>query len=94
MNCKPGDLAVLVRANLPENIGSFCEVLGASGIPDYEWSVKFQSPKRLLLSGDDSFYIGDECLCPDAWLRPIRDPGDEAVDETLLWKSVPALETA
>lgn len=94
MNCKPGDLAVTVRAKLVENIGCFCEVLGASGIPDYEWSIRFQSPKLLLLRDESGTEIGRECLCPDAWLRPIRDPGEEARDETLEWLPVPAKETA
>lgn len=30
-----------------------------------------------------------EANVPDANLRPIRDPGDDAVDETLAWRSVP-----
>jgi hypothetical protein len=28
----------------------------------------------------------------DASLRPIRDPGDDATDETLLWQPVPSRE--
>lgn len=33
-------------------------------------------------------------LLPDYALRPIRDPGDDAVDETLSWLPVPELERA
>lgn len=29
-----------------------------------------------------------------AWLKPQRDPGDDATDETLLWLPSPAKETA
>lgn len=85
MNCKPGDLAIVIRANLLANLGALCEVLGPSGVPDHEWSIRFQSERPMLLNGDDSPTRGRECFCPDAWLRPIRDPGDDAVDETLLW---------
>lgn len=89
LRCKPGDLAVITRALLPENIGVFCTVLGASGIPDYEWSIRFQSPRRAVLSGDNTIDApGLVGIHPDAWLQPIRDPGEEAVDETLLWNPI------
>lgn len=33
---------------------------------------------------------GDRANCYDANLRPIRDPGDDAQDETLSWLKVPS----
>lgn len=29
-------------------------------------------------------------VCPDSWLRPIRDPGPDAVDETIQRLGTPA----
>jgi len=37
--------------------------------------------------------IGTTGHCPDDWLRPIRDPGEEAVDESLLWFRIPEFDT-
>lgn len=75
MNCKPGDMAWVIRSSIPENIGCIVEVLGPSGIPDYEWSIRFQSVRRLILSGDGSLDSGTQCLHADRWLRPIPNDG-------------------
>jgi hypothetical protein len=73
MNCKPGDLAVIVKAALPFealNIGHICEVLRpenhpVTGAP--AWRIT--PPTR---AG------GYDCVL-DALLRPIRDTtGDES----------------
>jgi hypothetical protein len=36
--------------------------------------------------------VGDELVLRDDYMRPLRDPGDEAKDETLLWLPVPSDE--
>jgi len=85
LNCKPDDLAVIVNAFIPENIGRLVKVLYAVdedflglgviwlienvGAPSP--SIGFDTPQK-------------QGTSPDAWLRPIRDPGDDAVDETLI----------
>lgn len=104
MNCKKGDIAFVVGENRlhPESLnGMLVEVLHASPIGRYRlpdgfmasggpnaWVIKFQRPITVRIVGGTrkTLYAG----CPDANLRPIRDPGDDATDETLAWKPVPA----
>ncbi len=109
MNCKPGDLAVIVRMRDPvarHFIGRFVVVLHAApahsfvlpdgyphvASPPNYWLCKFQSPIGVPIRGPgprNTMYasIHDECL------RPIRDPGDDATDETLQWLPTPSKET-
>jgi hypothetical protein len=89
MNCKPGDLAIAIRSKAGNEgrifrcirfVGSLSGFLG----DDY-WLTDQLSPTK---HGDmDPHYR-------DSWLRPIRDPGDDARDETLDWLPSPAKETA
>jgi len=53
-----------------------CRLVGAPGIAERA-------------SGPPMPREAQEANVPDANLRPIRDPGDDAVDETLAWRSVP-----
>lgn len=89
MNCKPGDLAIVVKAYRPETVGKIVEVLDFLGRTQFRdgtflddcWAVygNFQG------SSYDQWCIKNLCeaCLPDAWLRPIRDPGDDARDEML-----------
>lgn len=87
MNCKPGDLAVVVGR---------CEISGDYLIgrifrvttfyrddEDVVW--EYEGP-RLETPWGELLAVADDNL------RPIRDPGDDATDETLLWKPVPVTE--
>jgi hypothetical protein len=90
MNCKPGDLAVIVRGRniaLP-CLGRIVRVLSTvpspyCGSPAWKLETPLQHPVEGTMA-----YILDECL------RPIRDPGDDARDETLDWLPVPTKEIA
>jgi hypothetical protein len=87
MNCKQGDLAVIVNGEEPHegvkykqgNLGRIVEVIAPFGTyPGYGflWIIKsFGSP----IPCSDGKVLA-QCHCPDAWLRPIR-PG-ELDDET------------
>lgn len=97
MNCKPGDLAVLVCANNPDHLGRLVDVLHKGA--DYEngvlyWRCKVHGRPVLVPVYDSKnqhtgrFESLGEVDAPDAWLRPIRDPGDDAQDETLQWLQV------
>jgi hypothetical protein len=80
LNCKPGDLAVLVRSKFGENIGKLCTV--QQPYCDGEWFVEFFLPIAWasdVLGGPGA--VGRHGVCPDAWLRPIR--GHEGEDEAL-----------
>lgn len=90
MNCKPGDVAIRVRATNPSlmPIGSVVECLhlypGVSDVLtsdgrvvqlDSVWHVDWRRQRRGPRGG--------ELGVPDADLQPLRDPGDDAVDEML-----------
>jgi hypothetical protein len=98
MNCKPGDLAVIVRAVHPENVGCLVHVLGPSGENaaknlthhrgEVLWLVQAQRPLRT------TFYLAgvpvdvkptDTTNMPDSHLRPIRPQSDDATDESHAW---------
>lgn len=79
MNCKLGDIAFYVGHKIPAIIGILFEIVAfeprADGTP--AWRTNPQPGKFIPnLSAADGF-------C-DSALRPIRDPGDDAVDQTLV----------
>ena len=105
MNCRPGDLAQLkgltsfVHLNgRPVTVLSYgCNGSGVTTIaPDgktrwtsikggVHWFCESQTPIFHTRSGR-LINVG---LVADVNLRPIRDPGDDAQDETLSWLPVP-----
>lgn len=101
MNCKPGDLAIVIRgpdkAYIPVgaivlclhlNSGKFLEVVDGRGevvdLIDGEtfWDVEWRGQRTCNLG----FAFG----VADSDLRPIRDPDQDAQDETLSWLPVPS----
>ena len=105
MNCKPGDLAVIVRCpDLWSKFrGRIVQVLRIApthtfklpdgyvneGCPANVWLCELQSPMTVPLAGGLSCSARYVCI-RDAALRPIRDTGDDAQDETLQWLPVPS----
>ena len=94
MNCKPGDLAVFVSGkgeSLAKNAGRLFDVLRPAepinGEPS--WWVK---PVGVAYSKEHGAFVSHEGECLDRCLRPIRDPGVVATDETLQWLPVPSRE--
>lgn len=99
MNCRPGDLAVIVK--------SFCGQEGRLVVVHYFvptatfeggytlsecWTCKGVGTPLKGETYSGHFYPGFGVLA-DFQLRPIRDPGDDATDETLAWLPVPHKET-
>lgn len=82
MNCKSGDLAVIVNSVVPTNVGGLVRVLDTILADAGDWRVEALSQLtstdgRTVAPGDRHGYIEDACL------RPIR-PGsvtDEEVRE-------------
>lgn len=101
MNCKPGDLARVVRASIPQNLDRFV-VVGEFAFMHAKFGpVWWVEPCGEMRSGcvlrTGQLLIGGTSVnqCPDAWLRPIRDPGDSAEDESVRWlPPVPTKEHA
>jgi hypothetical protein len=81
MNCKPGDLAVVARLtneNLRPYLGRIVTCVRVVAMDCWE-TVPMLEPYRGVYDGA---------------LRPIRDPGEDAQDETLSWLPVPSREGA
>ncbi len=81
MNCKPGDLAIVVQISNPtckHHIGKVLRVVEPSKVYPMNW---YCEPRLYCTDGRMiSFY--------DGHLKPIRDqPGE---DETLTWAPVPS----
>jgi hypothetical protein len=113
MNCRPGDLAVVVSLDAGSVQGSECQGVKADlqmvaidirgaifkcvRLEGEEWVVE---PRRVKWMGvmNDGRNVsgeGDISRVPDRVLKPLRDPGDDAVDESNAWlPPVPALEHA
>jgi hypothetical protein len=73
MNCKAGDMAVIVRGPAFKKFwGRIVQVVETDGIL---WRLAES------LDGDPKYWL----LVPDGCLKPLRDPGDDAKDETLEW---------
>lgn len=84
MNCKPGDLAVVVRAEIPQDMVLVGRVTRVTSSYQYqgEWVWKYKG--RRLYDSDGSEILG----LADRHLRPLRDSDDP--DETLTWAGKPA----
>jgi hypothetical protein len=104
MNCRPGDLAYIVNAAMPENIGRMVQVLEPLGVEPFWggfrwrigpckgqfcWLVRSCGVPLLAVKGGQFV----EIPVADSQLRPIRDPGDDAQDESLLWAPAPEKAT-
>jgi hypothetical protein len=79
MNCKPGDLAILVGGAYPEFIGEVYRVL------------RPYDGKRFAADGP-AWYVehrGEEWHCTDRHIRPIRPQPDDAQDESFKWAPAP-----
>lgn len=86
MNCKPGDLAVVVRS-VCGNEGKICRVLRASELELPDWVVEF--PTEIEWEIGQRSRVGHAA---DTSLRPIRD--SDGPDETLAWAGKPNEVTA
>ena len=80
MNCKPGDLAVIVRSADGQAVGRIVECLrieGAHSELGPMWRVKTSGKGVVTIHGTLAVFFH----MPDSWLRPIRDNDGE--DEIL-----------
>lgn len=87
LNCVPGDLARVISTPDTRECGTadwFVTVTRLNGVTNEgnlpAWG--YEGPLRKITQGVWKGCIV-ECIC-DHILRPIRDPGPDAVDETLL----------
>lgn len=98
MNCKPGDLAVVIRS-WAGNEGRVvqCIELDAwkSNIPGQFPDGRSSPPEPIwVIDRPLPDFDGDmDCTIADSQLKPIRPQADDARDETLGWLPVPTKET-
>lgn len=83
-NCRPGDLAVIVRCHHPENLGAIVLVLRAVELAqapsEPAWLVRAAGRKLLACGLSGRVEPTDEAKSPDAYLKPLRDqPGEDEV---------------
>jgi hypothetical protein len=97
MNCKPGDLAVIVDGHeFRQNEGRIVRCLWFRESWKYPgqvaWKVEVQGQAPLIgwITHSSTGPVTTP-FCLESELRPIRDPGDDARDQTLEW--VPSKET-
>jgi hypothetical protein len=83
MNCVPRDIARIV-GNSHGNNDRLVEVLRADGAAGW-WLCKALSPLSIWDMRCEIYPPGTEVLMADVCLRPIRNPGDDAVDESHAW---------
>lgn len=91
MNCKPGDLAMFVRSGAG-NEGKVRRVLRLATSEELAEARFVQEPTWILDAPVPANYGPPVVLGKDRYLRPIRDPGNDAKDETLSWLPVPSTE--
>lgn len=85
MNCKPGDLAVIVRS-MAGNEGKIVRCVRLADSSEAKEAGFDMRPEVWVLEKPLMTRLGfPASLCYDAHLRPIRDPGDDAVDESTAW---------
>lgn len=86
MNCRPNQMAMVVRGEPRENLGRVVKVLERVGNP-FELLLGY-----VLWTYEGELSMGDgtraEAVADDC-LRPLKDPGEDARDETLSWLDIP-----
>lgn len=108
MKCRVGDVAVVIRSQAG-NLGKLVtcvrlatpEDFAGEGVPPCSHGPYWVLDRDLVVIFELGFtdgrvarFLESTRLYPDANLHPIRDPGDDAVDESLVWSIVPELDCA
>ena len=81
MNCRPGDLAIVVKSNAG-NEGVLLDVIRQAEIGSWLCIALTEGVGTIR-----RFMPGDQVICTDSCLRPLRD--NDGQDETLTWAGLP-----
>ena len=94
LNCAPGDLAIVIDAKIPDNIGHIVEVLGPFASHQHRltetgqvWKVKTVSGRRSLhyRFADGQRFTCSEGPVPDHVLRPVSGLPETTEDDEEVW---------
>jgi hypothetical protein len=89
MNCEVGDLAIVVRTHSGRHVGKIVRCIALR--PAYEFLNGVADAWDVLPPLEHP--SGNHVPVSDWMLRPIRDPGDEVLDQSFAWlPPVPTLE--
>ena len=82
LNCRPGDLAITVNTQLPDNEGTIVRVVHRHvNSAGWDWGDVpawwCESDELLHWKRGEMRFSGHEAAIPDRVLRPIRDKGDD-----------------
>lgn len=78
MNCKPGDVAVVLSAFHPSNVGRFVSVIEryqGKGYASRDWAQPVwlvESKAPMMWTRESGLWCGNQGPVPDAALQPIR----------------------
>jgi hypothetical protein len=97
MNCERGDLAIVVKsiAGHEGRIVRCIRLAERRELADYLWPdvPVWVLDRELQMANVRGVLLPVwRPLMRDSQLRPIRDPGEDAKDETLSWLPVPSIE--
>lgn len=103
LNCKLGELAIIVKAYNLENIGKVVKIIGSKGFtnwPDiqglvYVWLVEtvVEGVKLKYTVGDTEHSYRTSGFLPDTFLRPLlKNKGSLTQEETLETENLRELE--
>lgn len=91
MNCKPGDLARIIDTPGTRHAGLVDRFIRVTTTHVGDRDLVVWCYEGALLRCRCGCGLGIQAFA-DEVLRPIRDPGPDAVDETLVGKTAPVLE--
>ena len=89
MNCSINQLAVVIDAEIPDNIGKFVHIVGIQGYvywsdfeePLFMWVVEsLNQDSPLIYCVDGNIVTKSQGIVPDIFLRPIR-PSNQGADK-------------
>lgn len=88
MNCKQGDTAYVYRVTHSDYLWMIGQVVKCTRLEVMDGRAGWHLEQGITHNTTvfEWMWVADDCL------RPIRDPGDDAQDETLEWLPVPSKE--
>lgn len=85
LNCKQGDLAI-ITSSAAGNEGKIVRCIRFIGkVHGWDGTDRWEIDQE-----NRGTWGGRTMTCRDSRMRPIRDPGEDAKDETLNWLPVPS----